>query len=141
MSRDRIQDNEFEDWLQLDGEDTNWIASQTAQGLPLILPWKREAVQLGTCFHSKRLNDPWLKDNPFILSDFYLIPKILDTGFGSTSAFHSVSTESKTETGKHLALGFGAGVGLPFLCSASAKGTYDEDVKENNDVGKTFARS
>ncbi|KAH7165331.1 hypothetical protein EDB81DRAFT_710820 [Dactylonectria macrodidyma] len=141
MSRQKIQDTEFDDWLQLEEEDTNWVAQQTAQGLPLVLPWKKQAVRLGTCFRSQRLDDPWLKDNPFILSDFYMIPKVLRSNYGSTSSFHSVSTSRKTETGKHLALGFGVGVGLPFLCSASVKGTYDEDLKENNDSDKSSIRA
>lgn len=134
MSRQKIQDVEFEDWLQLDDDSTNWVGQQAAQGVPLILPWKKQAVRLGTCFHSKRLDDPWLKETPFILSDFYLIPKVLNCDYGSNSSFHSVSTSRKLETGKHMALGFGVGVGLPFLCSASVKGTYDEELKENKDV-------
>lgn len=138
MSLQKFQDTEFDHWLQLEEEDTNWVAQQAAQGVPLILPWKKQVVRLGTCFKSQRLDDPWLKDNPFILSDFYMIPKVLHNDYGSTSTFHSVSTSRKTETGKHLALGFGVGVGLPFLCSASVKGTYDEDLKENNDVRCTL---
>lgn len=63
-----------------------------------------------------------------------MIPKILQRDYGSTSTFHSVNTNKKSETGSHLSLGFGVGVGLPYLCSGSVKGTYDEDVKNNNDV-------
>lgn len=140
MSRQKIQDVEFDDWLQLEGEDTNWVAQQAAQRLPLVLPWKRQAIRLGTCFDSRRLDtDPWLKENPFILSDFYMIPKVLQMELGCTSDFNSVSTSRKTETGKHLSLGFGVGVGLPFLCSVSVKGTYDEQLKENKDVSWKFS--
>ncbi|KAJ1325297.1 hypothetical protein MN608_10009 [Microdochium nivale] len=142
MSQNKIQDAEFDDWLQLEEEDTNWVARQTAQGLPLVLPWKRKAVRLGTCFDSRRLaGEPWLKENPFILSDFYLIPKVLRMESGCTSDFLSVATAKKTETGKHLSLGFGAGVGLPFLCSVSVKGTYDEQLKENKDSDKSSIRA
>lgn len=135
MSRTRIEENEFEDWLQLGIEDTNWVAQQAALNVPLVLPWKKQKLRLGTCFQSRLLHgDPWLRDNPFILSDLYMIPKILRSEYGSSSSFHSINTTRKSETGNHLSLGFGVGVGLPLLCSASVKGTYDEDVKNNNDV-------
>lgn len=135
MARLRIEDKEFGDWLQLDAEDSNWVAQQAALRVPLVLPWKKEKIRLGACFQSRlQQSDPWLKSNPFILSDLYMIPKILQSDYGSTSTFHSVNTSKKSETSDHLSLGFGVGVGLPFLCSASVKGTYDEDVKNNNDV-------
>lgn len=141
MARKRIEDQEFDDWLQLDAEDTNWVAHQVALGVPLVLPWKKQKIRLGTCFQSRlQQSDPWLKNNPFILSDLYMIPKILQTDYGSTSTFHSVNTSKKSETGNHLSLGFGMGVGLPFLCSASVKGTYDEEVKKNNDVSGRVER-
>ncbi|KAH7376389.1 hypothetical protein B0T11DRAFT_324292 [Plectosphaerella cucumerina] len=143
MSRPKIEDAEFDDWLQLDEQDTNWVSQQAAHGLPLVLPWKKQTVRLGACFRSERLmDDPWLtKENPFILSDLYTTPKVLRTEVGSTSTFHSVATSRKTETGKHLALGFGIGVGLPFLCSASVKGTYDEHLRDNNDSDKSSIRA
>ena len=135
MSPGRIEDAEFEDWLQLDSGDTNWVAQQAALGVPLVLPWKKQSIRLGTCFQSRSQHgDPWLKDNPFILSDLYMVPKILRSEDGSTSSFKSINTSRKSETGKHLSLGFGMGVGLPFLVHASVKGTYDEEVKNNNDV-------
>lgn len=137
MSRTRIDDSDFEDWLQLndDHEDTNWLAQQAALGLPLMLPWKKQRIRLGTCFQSRlQHQDPWLKSNPFILSDLYRIPKVLELEYGSTSTFHSISTSRQSETSDHLSLGFGMGVGLPFLCEASVKGSYDEDVKKNDDV-------
>lgn len=137
MSPTRIEDAEFEDCLQLDDEDANWVARQTALGAPLVLPWKKQKVRLGTCFQSGlQHGDPWLKENPFILSDLTMIPKILRSEYGSISSFHSVNTTRKTETEDHLSLGFGMGVGLPFLCSASVKGTYDENVKNNKDVSQ-----
>lgn len=135
MSRARIEDAEFEDWLQLDTQESNWVAHQAALQLPLVLPWKTQKIRLGTCFQSRlQQGNPWLGENPFILSDLWMIPKMLRSEYGSTSTFHSVNTSRKSETGNHLTLGFGMGVGLPFLCSASVKGTYDEDVKNNNDV-------
>lgn len=63
-----------------------------------------------------------------------MIRKVLRSECGSVSSFHSVNTTRKSETGDHLSLGFGIGVGLPFLCSASVKGTFDEDVQNNTDV-------
>lgn len=135
MARLRIEDKEFGDWLQLNAEDSNWVAQQAALRVPLVLPWKKEKIRLGVCFQSRlQQSDPWLKSNPFILSDLYMIPKILQSDYGSTSTFHSVNTSKKSETNNHLSLGFGVGVGLPFLCLASVKGTYDEGVKNNNDV-------
>lgn len=161
MSRDRIQDDDFEDWLQLDDphDNDNWITQQAALGVPITLPWKKEAIRLGTCFLSSKLqqqaednnnntnnssssssdtdsNNPWLKETPFILSDLYMIPKTLRSEYGSTSSYHSVNTNQQSETGSHLSLGFGMGVGLPLLASASVKGTYDEEVKNNNDVSE-----
>lgn len=135
-SRDRIQDSAFEEWLQLEHEeDSNWLSQQVSLQVPITIPWKKQKVRLGTCFQSRlQQSDPWLRENPFILSDLFMIPKVLRSEYGSTSTFHSVNTTRKSETSNHLSLGFGVGVGLPFLCSASVKGTYDEDVKNNNDV-------
>ncbi|KAF2151441.1 hypothetical protein K461DRAFT_295497 [Myriangium duriaei CBS 260.36] len=139
-----IEDEEFEEWLQLETSEENndWVAQQATQGLPLVLPWKTKILRLGTCFQSSLVHeDPWLQENPFILSDLYMIPKVLQSEYGSTSSFHSVNTSRQSETSDHLSLGFGMGVGLPFLCSASAKGTYDEDVKKNDDANKSSIRS
>lgn len=136
MARRRISDPLFEDELQLNQEkDDDWLARQVELRLPITIPWKREKVRIGTCFQSRlRGSNPWLKQNPFILSDLYMIPKMLRADYGSTSTYHSVNTTRKSETSNHLSLGFGLGVGLPFLFSASVKGTYDEEVKKNNDV-------
>ena len=135
MARARIEDGEFEDWLRLDLDDNNWVAQQASLGVPISLPWKKQQIRLGTCFQSRSIHgDPWLKTNPFILSDLFMIPKILRSEYGSVSSFHSVNTTRKSEAGNHLSLGFGIGVGLPFLCSASVKGTFDEDVQNNTDV-------
>lgn len=141
MARARIEDGEFEDWLRLDLDDNNWVAQQASLGVPITLPWKKEQIRLGTCFQSRSIHgDPWLKENPFILSDLFMIPKILRSEYGSVSSFHSVNTTRRAETGDHLSLGFGIGVGLPFLCSASVKGTFDEDVQNNTDVS-SFVRN
>lgn len=138
MPSTRIEEPGFEDWLQLEAEDTNWLAQQVALGVPLTLPWKKQKIRLGTCFQSRRQDtNPWLEETPFILSDLHLIPKLLKPDYGSVSTFHSVNTTRKTETSEHLSLGFGMGVGLPFLCSASVKGTYDEDVKKVTDVSRS----
>lgn len=135
MRSPRIKEPDFDDWLQLEVQDTTWVAHQVSLGLPLTLPWKKEKIRLGTCFQSS-LQDakPWLEENPFILSDLHMIKKTLKHDYGSVSTFNSVHTTRKTETSEHLSLGFGMGVGLPFLCSASVKGTYDEDVKKVKDV-------
>ena len=136
MARARTEDEEFENWLQLDlKNDNNWIAQQTSLGVPIILPWKNERIRLGTCFQSRSIHgDPWLQNNPFILSDLFMIPKILQSEYGSVSSFHSVNTTRRSEVGNHLSLGFGVGVGIPLLCSAPVKGTFDEDVQNNTDV-------
>ena len=72
--------------------------------------------------------------NPFMLSDLYMIPKVLNSEDGAEATYKSIYTSKQTETGDHLSLGFGVGVGLPFLASVSVKGTYDSDVQENKDV-------
>lgn len=56
--------------------------------------------------------------------------------YGTTSSFKKVKTSKESETGDHLSLGFGIGVGLPFLASASVKGTYDNHIQENKDSDK-----
>ena len=135
MTPARVEDDEFEGWLQLDDNDNNWVAQQASLGVPINLPWKKQQIRLGTCFQSRCIHDdPWLKENPFILSDLFMISKILRSENGSVSSFHSINTSRKSETGNHLSVGFGVGAGLPFLCSASVKGTFDEDVQNNKDV-------
>ena len=123
--------------LNLEELNENEIQQQARHGLPLMIPWQREVVRLGTCFHSDRLNtdDPWSTVTPFILSDLYMTPKILQAEYGTTSAFKSTKTSRTCETGDHLTLGFGMGVSLPFLASVKVKGTYDNDIQENKDVG------
>lgn len=112
------------------------IERLTAQHLPIILPWSRENVRLGTCYQSRQQSsgDPWVKETPFILADLFMIPKALDREHGTQATYKSVSTTRECESGEHLSLGFGVGVGLPFLASVSVKGTYDTDVQKNNDV-------
>jgi hypothetical protein len=142
MAPARIEDDEFEGWLQLDDNDNNWVAQQASLGVPINLPWKKQQIRLGTCFQSRCIHgDPWLKENPFILSDLFMISQILRSENGSVSSFHSINTSRKSETGNHLSLGFGVGVGLPFLCSASVKGTFDEDVQNNKDSDKSSMRA
>jgi hypothetical protein len=142
MAPARIEDDEFEGWLQLDDDDNNWVAQQASLGAPINLPWKKQQIRLGTCFQSRCIHgDPWLKENPFILSDLFMISKILRSENGSVSSFHSINTSRKSETSDHLSLGFGVGASLPFLCSASVKGTFDEDVQNNKDVSYPISKT
>jgi hypothetical protein len=69
-----------------------------------------------------------------VLVDLYMIPRILDNEYGIVATYKSGSIRRQCETNDHLSLGFGVGVGLPFLASASMKGAYDKDLQENNDV-------
>lgn len=131
----RIADADFAG-LELDKTTDNEIERLAAQNLPIVLPWSRQNIRLGTCYQSRRQSsgDPWVNDTPFVLADLYMIPKILDREYGTEATYKSVSTSRGCETGDHLSLGFGVGVGLPFLASVSVKGTYDKDVQENKDV-------
>lgn len=119
-----------------EGPTDNEIFVQTQQGLPLALPWGKKPVRLGTTFHSRlqSTNNPWSDETPFVLSDIHIIPKELHFEYGTNSTFKKVSTTRQVETGDHLSLGFGVGVGLPFLASASVKGTFDQHIHENRDV-------
>lgn len=69
-----------------------------------------------------------------MLSDIHMIPKELHAEYGTTCTFKKVETRKESETGDHLSLGFGIGVGLPFVASVSVKGTYDKHIQENKDV-------
>ena len=69
-----------------------------------------------------------------MLSDLHIIPKELHAEFGTTTTFKKVKTIRESETGDHLSLGFGIGVGLPFMASVSVKGTFDQHIQENKDV-------
>ena len=107
--------------------------------LPIILSWhKGKTIRLGTCLHSTRLRteNPWEEEeSPFLLAHLYRVPPILTRESGTVASFKSISTSRQCQTRDHLALGFGVGVGLPFLASVSVKGTYDRDVQNNEDVG------
>lgn len=120
------------------GPDGNEIARQAQQGLPLTLPWGRKPIRLGTSFHSRlqSTQNPWSDETPFALSDMYTIPKELHAEYGTTSTFKKIETTKESETGDHLSLGLGIGVGLPFVASVNVKGTYDQNVKENKDVSQ-----
>jgi hypothetical protein len=122
----------------LEGLGNNEISLQAGQGLPLSLPWGRKKIRLGTTFHSKlqSTENPWSDETPFVLSDIHMIPKELHAEYGTTSTFKKVKTARQSETGDHLSLGFGIGVGLPFLASASVKGTFDQHIQENKDVSQ-----
>ena len=122
--------------LDLNEIEDNEIERLATQHLPIVLPWSRKNARLGTCYqsHLQSSGDPWVKDTPFVLTDLYMIPKTLDREHGTQATYKSISTTRECESGDHLSLGFGVGVGLPFLASVSVKGTYDKDVQENQDV-------
>jgi hypothetical protein len=122
--------------LVLDDVDENEIERLARHHMPIILPWHHGKIRIGTCYQSRvqRHGNPWVRDTPFVLADLYMIPKILDNEHGTVATYKSVSTRRQCETDDHLSLGFGVGVGLPFLASASVKGAYDKDLQENNDV-------
>ena len=122
--------------LKIQETNDNEILRLAKHGLHITIPWHREVIRLGTTIHINRLstNTPWSETNPFILSDLYMITKLFQAENGTTSDFKSVKTSRECETGDHLTLGFGMGVGLPFVASVSVKGTYDRDVQENTDV-------
>jgi hypothetical protein len=121
-----------------EGPDDNEISCQARQGLPLSLPWGLKKIRLGTTFHSKlqSTENPWSDETPFVLSDIHMIPKELHAEYGTTSTFKKVKTARQRKTGDHLSLGFGIGVGLPFLASASVRGTFDQHIQENKDVSQ-----
>jgi len=121
-----------------DGPGDNEISCQARQGLPIVLPWGRKPIRLGTTFHSRLLStgNPWSDETPFVLSDMHMIPKELHAEYGTTSTFKKVKTTKESETGDHLSLGLGVGVGLPFLASVSVKGTFDQHIQENKDVSQ-----
>ena len=135
----KAADNDFAD-LALHDPSDNEIARQATNSLPIILPWSKKSVRLGTCYQSSSQSsgNPWLESSPFILSDLYTMPTILDRSRGTEASYKSVITSRECETGDHLSLGFGVGVGLPFLASVSVKGTYDKEVQENRDVRRSL---
>ncbi|EME41204.1 hypothetical protein DOTSEDRAFT_55096 [Dothistroma septosporum NZE10] len=129
-----------------DGESYHKLAEKSADEilriskarLPLIIPWHpRETVRIGTLFHSSRHSDPWATNSPFLQSSLSRTPIQVQRDYGSQSTFRSQSTSRSTEDNDHFELGFGVGVGLPFLASVSVKGDYCKDVQENKDSNKT----
>ena len=58
---------------------------------------------------------------------------------GQVRNWSTAKTTRTCETGDHLSLGFGIGIGLPLLFSASVKGTFDQDLQENRDVSSFLA--
>ena len=112
----------------------------------ITLPWHRnKTVRLGTCLHSSQLgtDNPWADEaqSPFLLAHLYRVPAVLRREFGTSAAFKSVETGLQCNTRDHLSLGFGVGVGLPFLASVSVQGQYDSDVMKNTDSNKTSIRA
>jgi hypothetical protein len=103
--------------------------------LPLIIPWHpKQTVKIDTLFHFNRPNDPWVNSTRF--GDFSLAttPLVVQREDGTEASFNSQSTSSTPSTHDHFSLGFGVGVGLPFLAEVTVSGTYDKDVIENEDV-------
>ncbi|CAK4024460.1 Hypothetical predicted protein [Lecanosticta acicola] len=112
----------------------------TKARLPLIIPWHpKQMVPLGTFFHSTKKSEeyPWAKNSPFDPSSLARTAMIVGRDYGSQSTFKSRSTSRSTQTVDHLELGFGVGVGLPFLASVTVHGDYCKDVQENKDSNKT----
>ena len=128
--------HDYEIAMDIHAVADNAIAQQAKQGLPIILPWGRQCIRLGPTYHSRLQGtaNPWSDETPFVLSDLHIIPKELHAEFGTTTTFKKVKTTRESETGDHLSLGFGIGVGLPFLASVSVKGTFDQHIQENKDV-------
>ncbi|KAJ4367265.1 hypothetical protein N0V83_006846 [Neocucurbitaria cava] len=139
----RIGDQEFAG-LSLDELDENEFQRLARAGLPLLLPWHREPVRLGTGYHSSRqlTKDPWAGETPFILAELMLQAKIFRPEQGTTSSFTSKKTSRSVETNDHLTLGFGVGVSPPIpVVTVSVKGTFDQHVQENSDSDKQSIRA
>lgn len=134
-----VPESELMAW-EPDPSSTDKISNLAAQGLPIILPWNPFEIRLGRCFSSRLLStghDPWLNNSPFNLFDLFTIPKILMQENGTTASYTSVETSRMCETDDHLSLGLGASVGPPGLSSVAAvgaKGTFDQQVRKNDDV-------
>ena len=125
-----------------DGPDEHEMFIQARGGLPLVIPWGKKPIRLGRAFHSRLQStiDPWSEETPFILSDLLLSPKELRFEYGTNSTFKKVSTSRQSETADHLSLGFGIGVGLPFVASVNVKGTFDQHIQENKDASHSPAQ-
>ncbi|KAK4221371.1 hypothetical protein QBC38DRAFT_377261 [Podospora fimiseda] len=142
-----VTEKDFEDpnTQSLDFSDDDELANLIKYKLPIILPWhKAKTVRLGTTLHSSRLssNNPWEEnESPFLLDHLYRVPPKLTREYGTVASFKSVETSKQCETRDHLSLGFGVGVGLPFLATVSVKGHYDKDVQKNTDSNKASIRS
>lgn len=76
--------------------------------------------------------------SPFHLDSLNNTPVTVTRENGTNSTYRSQSTSSTSHTKDHMSLGFGMGVGLPFLAEASVTGQYDKEVTENKDVCATL---
>lgn len=131
-----INDREFEG-LSLEELDENEFQRLARSSMPLVLPWHRTPVRLGTGYHSKlqTTEDPWAKETPFVLAELLMQAKVFRPEQGTTSSFTSKKTSRTAESNEHLALGFGVGVSPPIpVCSVSVKGKFDKQLQENSDV-------
>ncbi|KAG7294216.1 hypothetical protein NEMBOFW57_004286 [Staphylotrichum longicolle] len=134
---------QFED---VDAVERSELQNLVRDGRDIALPWHRnKTIRLGTCLHSSRLHtdNPWADEmqSPFLLAHLYQVPAVLRREFGTTATYKSVETSLQCNTRDHLSVGFGVGVGLPFLASVSVKGHYDSDVMKNTDSNKTSIRA
>ena len=131
-----INDQEFTG-LGLDELDENEFQRLARHGMPLLLPWHRKPIRLGTGYHSNRqlTNNPWASETPFVLAELMLQAKIFRPEQGTTSSFTSKTTSRSAETNDHLTLGFGVGISPPIpVVTFSARGQFDEQLQENNEV-------
>ncbi len=131
-----ISDQEFAG-LSLGELEENEFQRLACQGMPLLLPWHREPVRLGTGYHSNRqlTKNPWANETPFVLAELMLQAKIFRPEQGTTSSFTSKKTSRSAETNDHLTLGLGVGVSPPIpVVTVSVKGQFDQQLQENSDV-------
>ena len=112
--------------LSLGELDENEFQRLARQGLPLLLPWHRKPVRLGSGYHSDRqlTMTPWADETPFVLADLMMQAKVFRPEQGTTSSFTSRKTSRSAETNDHLTLGFGVGISPPIpVVTVSVKGS------------------
>ncbi|KAF2741958.1 hypothetical protein M011DRAFT_453964 [Sporormia fimetaria CBS 119925] len=139
----KFSDEEFAG-LNLEGLDENEFQRLARNRMPLILPWHRQPIRIGTGYHSSRqlTADPWATETPFNLAELMLQAKIFRPEQGTTSSFSSKTTSRKAETNDHLTLGFGVGIAPPIpVVAVSVFGQFDQAVISNSDSDKTSTRS
>jgi hypothetical protein len=131
-----INDEDFAG-LNLAELDENEFQRSARAGFPLLLPWHRDPVRLGTGYHSslQLTENPWASETPFILAELMLQAKVFRPEQGTTSSFTLKKTSRSAESNDHLTLGFGVNLSPPIpVVIVSVKGTFDQQVQENSDV-------